>query len=48
MKACFNELLKNYQALPALEQTLDDPDRDVVIYAQRAIQTIQSTLQEHA
>lgn len=41
-------LLKNSQALPALEQTLNDPDRDVVIYAQRAIQTIQSTLQEHA
>jgi len=41
-------LLKNPQALPALEQTLDDPDRDVAIYAQRAIQTIQSALQEHA
>lgn len=38
--------LKNPVALNALQQALDDPDRDVCIYTQRAIQSIQESLQE--
>lgn len=32
--------LDNTQALNALQQALDDPDRDVSIYAERAIKKI--------
>jgi HEAT repeat protein len=32
--------LDNAQALNALQQALDDPDRDVSIYAERAIKKI--------
>jgi HEAT repeat protein len=39
-------ILKNQAALNPLQQALDDPDRDVCIFAKRAIQSIQETLQE--
>jgi HEAT repeat protein len=39
-------ILKNKAALNPLHQALDDPDRDVCIFSQRAIQTIQEALQE--
>ena len=34
--------LENTDALNALQQALDDPDRDVSIYAERAIKKIQN------
>jgi HEAT repeat protein len=40
--------LKKSAALNALQQALDDPDRDVCIYTQRAIKSIQESLQEHS
>jgi HEAT repeat protein len=39
-------ILKNQIALTPLQQALDDPDRDVCIFAKRAIQSIQETMQE--
>lgn len=39
-------ILNNPVALTPLQQTLDDPDRDVCIFAQRAIQSIQDSIQE--
>ena len=36
----------NPDVLPALQQTLDDPDRDVQIFSQRAIQKIQDQMAE--
>lgn len=39
-------ILNNPLALTPLQQTLDDPDRDVCIFAQRAIQSIQDNIQE--
>ncbi|MEM9906770.1 MAG: HEAT repeat domain-containing protein, partial [Cyanobacteria bacterium P01_D01_bin.44] len=36
----------NPDVLPALQQTLDDPDRDVQIFSGRAIQKIQDALSE--
>jgi hypothetical protein len=39
-------ILNNPLALTPLQQTLDDPDRDVCIFAQRAIQSIQDSIQE--
>ncbi|MEL6222000.1 MAG: HEAT repeat domain-containing protein, partial [Cyanobacteria bacterium J06627_8] len=38
--------LGNPEVLPALQQTLDDPDRDVQIFSQRAIQKIQDQTAE--
>lgn len=38
--------LQNPAALNALQQALDDPDKDVCIYTQRAIQKIQESTQE--
>ena len=35
-------VLQNPTALNALQQALDDPDKDVCIYTQRAIEQIQS------
>ncbi|MFB2891816.1 hypothetical protein ACE1CI_02615 [Aerosakkonemataceae cyanobacterium BLCC-F50] len=35
--------LGNSQALNALQQALDDPDKNVSIYSQRAIQKIKLT-----
>jgi len=40
------KILNNPVALTPLQQALDDPDRDVCIFAQRAIQSIQDSLQE--
>jgi hypothetical protein len=31
--------------MPALQQSLDDPDKEVTIFAQKAIQKIQTLLQ---
>lgn len=39
-------ILNNPVALTPLQQALDDPDRDVCIFAQRAIQSIQDSIQE--
>lgn len=39
-------ILKNQAALNPLQQALDDPDREVCIFAKRAIQSIQETLKE--
>ena len=36
--------LANQQSLQALEQTLEDLDRDISIYAERAIKEIQKSL----
>ncbi|MEL6263489.1 MAG: HEAT repeat domain-containing protein, partial [Cyanobacteria bacterium J06626_6] len=38
--------LCNPDVLPALQQTLDDPDRDVQIFSGRAIQKIKDQLAE--
>ncbi len=40
------KILNDPVALTPLQQALDDPDRDVCIFAQRAIQSIQHSLQE--
>lgn len=40
------KILNNPVALTPLQQALDDPDRDVCIFAQRAIQSIQDSNQE--
>lgn len=40
--------LGNPSALNALQQTLDDPDMDVCVYTKRAIQKLQSSVQETA
>jgi HEAT repeat protein len=40
------KILNNPVALTPLQQALDDPDRDVCIFAQRAIQSIQASNQE--
>jgi HEAT repeat protein len=37
--------LSNPAAMPALQQSLDDPDKEVTIFAQKAIQKIQTLLQ---
>jgi HEAT repeat protein len=37
--------LSNPAAMPALQQSLDDPDKEVTIFSQKAIQKIQTLLQ---